>query len=352
MRMYLQDLNDPEVLYKHVSKVCNVQWFDDKCQPLNDELSALADRYTEYAMMCRVGGEKPMAYTEWLEFDKLYLEHIRTAPNPLSPPTFQRMQEVNKQDSKRSDQPSGTSVNHLQQEVTRLKYLVEDLEGQRDRAIHFKSEAEKETNRLGQELLKRTTVQDNDFSDRQLLAATAISEGYSYEELCAIRTELRAENAKLTNECDLAMRFKREAEAETNRLDKQMIADKQSYSDEDYENLLAIHDELVKENEEMIAELSDSGQRKTPANQPLYPHYYRDVSQLTHIDVYWVLQAWSVNNPSVQHAVKKLLAAGQRGAKDTLQDLNEARNSISRAIELETSTTVVSDQKTSAARTT
>jgi hypothetical protein len=35
------------------------------------------------------------------------------------------------------------------------------------------------------------------------------------------------------------------------------------------------------------------------------------------------------------HAIKKMLAPGQRGAKDTIQDMKEAIQSIERAIELE-----------------
>lgn len=53
------------------------------------------------------------------------------------------------------------------------------------------------------------------------------------------------------------------------------------------------------------------------------------------IDVYDVLTAFDVRNPAVQHAVKKLLAPGQRGAKDVLTDLREAMQSIERAIQIE-----------------
>lgn len=55
------------------------------------------------------------------------------------------------------------------------------------------------------------------------------------------------------------------------------------------------------------------------------------------IDIYDVLQAFNVSNPATQHAIKKLLMPGTRGHKDTLQDLNEAHQSIARAIELEAS---------------
>ena len=53
------------------------------------------------------------------------------------------------------------------------------------------------------------------------------------------------------------------------------------------------------------------------------------------VDVYDVLKAFEVINPATQHAIKKLLASGQRGYKDVQQDLDEAIQSIQRAKELE-----------------
>ena len=62
--------------------------------------------------------------------------------------------------------------------------------------------------------------------------------------------------------------------------------------------------------------------------------YKRKVPR-TEIDVYDILKAFNVVNPATQHAIKKLLCAGDRGYKDKVQDLKEALASISRAIELE-----------------
>lgn len=52
------------------------------------------------------------------------------------------------------------------------------------------------------------------------------------------------------------------------------------------------------------------------------------------VDVYDVLKTFDVTCPATQHAIKKLLCPGQRGVKDKRQDLDEARASIERAIEL------------------
>jgi hypothetical protein len=53
------------------------------------------------------------------------------------------------------------------------------------------------------------------------------------------------------------------------------------------------------------------------------------------VDVYAVLLAFDVSCPASQHAIKKLLCAGLRGKGSRLQDLREARDAITRAIELE-----------------
>ena len=54
----------------------------------------------------------------------------------------------------------------------------------------------------------------------------------------------------------------------------------------------------------------------------------------THVDVYRVLKEFQVLDPGLQHAIKKLLFAGQRGHKDKRQDLLEAVDAIRRSIEM------------------
>lgn len=63
--------------------------------------------------------------------------------------------------------------------------------------------------------------------------------------------------------------------------------------------------------------------------------YQREIKRGVLVDVYDVLSAFEVVNPAMQHALKKMLAPGKRGAKDTIQDMKEAIQSIERAIELE-----------------
>ena len=53
------------------------------------------------------------------------------------------------------------------------------------------------------------------------------------------------------------------------------------------------------------------------------------------VDVYDILTAYSVTNPADAHAIKKMLSPAQRGAKDGIQDRQEAIASLERAIELE-----------------
>lgn len=60
-------------------------------------------------------------------------------------------------------------------------------------------------------------------------------------------------------------------------------------------------------------------------------HYHKPVKGLEFIDVYRVLLLFAVTDPCIQHAVKKLLVAGGRGAgKDVSKDIQEAIDSLVR----------------------
>ena len=63
--------------------------------------------------------------------------------------------------------------------------------------------------------------------------------------------------------------------------------------------------------------------------------YQREIKPGVFVDVYDVLQAFNVTNPALQHLVKKALAVGQRGYKDTAEDLQDIVDSAVRAKELE-----------------
>ena len=66
-----------------------------------------------------------------------------------------------------------------------------------------------------------------------------------------------------------------------------------------------------------------------------HSHYYKNVAHLRDIDAYRVLERFGVTDPSIQHAVKKLLVAGGRGAgKDQDQDVQEAIDSLQRFQEM------------------
>ena len=61
-------------------------------------------------------------------------------------------------------------------------------------------------------------------------------------------------------------------------------------------------------------------------------HYLKDVQTLKAVDVYRVLVLFDVKSHPIGHAIKKLLCAGKRGAKDYQQDLLEAKASIDREL--------------------
>ena len=71
------------------------------------------------------------------------------------------------------------------------------------------------------------------------------------------------------------------------------------------------------------------------SNQDIkYPHYFKSVSHLETVDVYRVLTLFKVTEPCIQHAIKKLLCAGQRGDKNIIKDITEARDTLNRHLEM------------------
>lgn len=77
-----------------------------------------------------------------------------------------------------------------------------------------------------------------------------------------------------------------------------------------------------------------AAKQEAKMKQGKHSHYHKPTNGVETVDVYWVLSAWGVRCHATGHAIKKLLNAGQRGAKTTEQDLTEAIDSIKRAIEL------------------
>lgn len=60
-------------------------------------------------------------------------------------------------------------------------------------------------------------------------------------------------------------------------------------------------------------------------------HYFKRVKDLEYVDVYRVLTLFKVTDPCIQHAIKKLLVAGGRGAgKDIGRDIQESIDSLQR----------------------
>lgn len=60
-----------------------------------------------------------------------------------------------------------------------------------------------------------------------------------------------------------------------------------------------------------------------------YNHYHKPCPY-EYIDVYRVLSLWNVTDPCIQHAIKKLLVAGDRGVKNVDKDIREAIVSLQR----------------------
>jgi len=71
-----------------------------------------------------------------------------------------------------------------------------------------------------------------------------------------------------------------------------------------------------------------------------YPQYYKDVRHLDAVDVYQVHQLFGIDDCSgcIQHASKKLLLSGVRtGGKPKRKDIEEARDTLTRWLQMEKS---------------
>lgn len=75
-------------------------------------------------------------------------------------------------------------------------------------------------------------------------------------------------------------------------------------------------------------------ERKPVAVPPKASKYHREIKPGVMVDVYDVLAAWRVDNPALQHLIKKALQAGQRGHKSRDEDLKDIVDSAVRAREL------------------
>jgi len=72
----------------------------------------------------------------------------------------------------------------------------------------------------------------------------------------------------------------------------------------------------------------------TPPAPPVVRNkYMREIAPGVWVDVYDVLYAFGVTDPCLQHLLKKALATGLRGHKDTREDLIDIRDSAIRAVE-------------------
>jgi hypothetical protein len=87
-------------------------------------------------------------------------------------------------------------------------------------------------------------------------------------------------------------------------------------------------------------QLFNESQAPTPDSVPMsqqYPQYYKSVEHLDEIDVYVVHHLFNIQDPSgaIQHASKKLLLSGVRtGGKTQLKDIKEARDTLTRWLQI------------------
>ena len=95
---------------------------------------------------------------------------------------------------------------------------------------------------------------------------------------------------------------------------------------------------IATEDEEEEWERLGEKQAKTPSIAERYLQYYKDVRSLDYVDVYQVHRLFGIDDSSgcIQHASKKLLLSGARtGGKPKRKDIEEARDTLTRWLEIQ-----------------
>jgi len=83
-----------------------------------------------------------------------------------------------------------------------------------------------------------------------------------------------------------------------------------------------------------LANMAAQTPAPAPAGQGKHSHYFKDVRHLKTIDVYRVLELFDVTDPTLQHVVKKALAAGQRKHKTFEHDIQDIFDTTKRKLEM------------------
>lgn len=64
-----------------------------------------------------------------------------------------------------------------------------------------------------------------------------------------------------------------------------------------------------------------------------HKHYFKPCP-FNHIDIYRVIRLFEINDPCLQHALKKIMVSGGRGSKTGSQDIQEAIDSLNRYLDM------------------
>lgn len=94
-------------------------------------------------------------------------------------------------------------------------------------------------------------------------------------------------------------------------------------------------DNALLRHEETLVSVRDLARPIRMGDEKPRNKYHREIKPGVWVDVYDVLAAWAVDNPALQHLIKKSLQPGERGHKTREQDLADIVASAKRAQELE-----------------
>ena len=170
-------------------------------------------------------------------------------------------------------------------------------------------------------------IRRDEDSDRQYHFDPDLRIGYTYNQWLTRRRELGLERPEVTPDEDAAWEEERERRQGDRR--GEFGSTVIQYNPDD----VAFNVQHDPVNRPAHYASGDIERRQASSNPP--PSKYHRMINGEWTDVYDVLIAFEVTNPADQHAIKKMLLPGLRGAKDGIQDRREAIQSLERAIKIE-----------------
>jgi hypothetical protein len=91
-------------------------------------------------------------------------------------------------------------------------------------------------------------------------------------------------------------------------------------------------EEWVDDGQSVKIPIPDKPWHEEDMSENKHSHYYREWHGK--LDIYRVIDLWNITDPCFQHALKKIMCAGNRGHKDLKKDVQDIIDTMQRKLEM------------------